>query len=588
MKRLVLAFITCFPLLINAQEISSTRFMNDIRYLSSDGLGGRWPGTAGDSLTLLYIKNEFVKAGLKPFGESYFQHFTVVTGTKPGKNNLFVYNGDTIKPSEEFIPLSFTLDTTVTADICFAAYGIDDKSYSDFKKTDLKNKWVIIKYDVSDEVLQKVKNALTLRARARNASEKGAAGVIFVHEGKGSFPDNFLEKPSGVFKIPVIAVKETVFSRVLSNSDYEILKSEYGLKNRAKQFSGKYQFCITADIAGIEVQTANVIGYIPGTDSLLRNEYIVIGGHHDHLGWGGPGSGSRKPEMKDIHHGADDNASGTAGIMELARWYSTHPQKRTLIFSAFAAEEQGLLGSKQFVNNPPVITGTVLLSPLPLSSISAMVNFDMIGRMKPDKKTLDIAGGGSSAEGDSILKLYEDTTLFKLKISSAAGGGSDHASFYRKNIPVFFLITGIHDDYHTPSDTWEKIDSAGMANVLQFAVKVINDISDRPQKLTFREAEQKQGSENRHGGGKTLGIIPDISDSSGKGLRVEGVRKEGPADKGGIKKEDMIVSVNGQKVTCIQDYMTSLSTLKDGSRVTVEVIRMENGMEKKLKLKIQL
>ena len=588
MKKAALIILACIPLISLSQEISSSRFMNDIRYLSSDELAGRWPGTSGDSLTLLYIKSEFEKAGLKPMGDSYFQYFSIVTGTKPGANNSFEYKNQKFIPGTDYIPVSFTLDTTVTAGLCYAGYGAESSQYSDYNKNDIKDKWVIVNYDIPDDIIKVVKNAVTVRARARNAEKKGAAGVIFVYSGKKDFPEVFLEKPSSVLSIPVIAVKENVLSNILSQEDFSIITAKYDLKNKPKQIKGNYQLTVKTDIEKVEVKTANVTGYIEGTDPVLKNEYVIIGGHHDHLGMGGPGTNSRKPEKKDVHHGADDNASGTAGVIELARWYGKNPQRRSLIFSAFAAEEQGLIGSKKFAENPPFITGKVLSAPVSLSSVTAMVNFDMIGRMKPEQKSLSISGTGSAVEGDSILKLYEDTTLFKLKLRQGAGGGSDHASFYNKKLPVFFMITGMHEDYHTPSDTWEKIDSAGMENVLRFAVKFINDIAGRDAKLTFKEAEQKQEGESRHGGGKTLGIVPDISDATGRGLRVEGVRKGGPADIGGIKKDDIIVSVNGQKISGIQDYMTSLGSLADKSKATVEVVRIENGMEKKYKLKIVL
>lgn len=574
MKKMLLFAIAWLPLMLPAQEISSTRIMNDIRYLSSDELAGRWPGTHGDSLTLAYISKEFTAAGLQPFGESYFQYFQVVTGSKTGTANSFAYKHDTFTVGSDYTPLSFTCDTTLCAGLCFAGYGVVSGKYDDFKKQDVKGKWAVILYDIPAGSFPDAGNRVSLRARCINAADKGAGGVIIIFSGTGSFPVKFMEKSYSRLKIPVVAVRQDIFNKILSPGDAAIVSGN----TKNKTFKDSYNICITADVDPIEVTTANVTGFIPGTDPALSNEYIIIGGHHDHLGMGGAGSNSRKPDKTAIHPGADDNASGTAGVMELARYYSKYPQKRTLIFSAFAAEEQGLLGSKQFTVAPPV----------DLKAASVMVNFDMIGRMKPDKKTLNISGTGSSAEGDSILKMYEDTLRFKLRLSRGAGGGSDHAPFYRKQIPVFFFITGMHEDYHAPSDTWEKIDSLSTANVLEYAVKVISDIANRPEKLRFIEADPKGESENRPRSGKSIGITPDISDSSGKGLKVEAVRKDGPAEKAGIRKEDLIISVDGKKVNGIQDYMIHLGNAKEGSKVAVEVIRNENGAEKKVKLKVQL
>jgi Zn-dependent M28 family amino/carboxypeptidase len=576
MKKLLFIAIAWLPLALSAQEISSTRLMNDIRYLSSEELGGRWPGTKGDSLTQQYVLQVFKDAGLKPFGNDYLQSFKIMTGTRTGSGNLFIYRNDTLKPEIDFMPLSFTCDTTLCAPVVFAGYGIDSEQYSDFKKNDIRGKWAVIRYDIPSEIIAKVTTSLTLRARSVNCYEKGAAGVIIVYEGEHSFPKKFSERSYSSMKIPVVAVRHAVLKKILSPADAALTEVKYSGKTR--KFSDGYTFCITTDIEPVEVTTANVTGFIPGTDPVLSDEYIIIGGHHDHLGMGGSGSSSRKPDVTAIHPGADDNASGTTGVLELARYYSQHPQKRSMVFSAFAAEEQGLLGSKYFTENPPVN----------LSQVSVMVNFDMIGRMKADKKTLSISASGSSAEGDSILKMYEDTTRFKVLSRKGAGGGSDHAPFYRKQVPVFFFITGMHEDYHAPTDTWEKIDSAGMAFVLEYAIKVISDIADRPAKLKYTAADTKNEGDNRQRGGKSIGITPDFSDSSGKGLKVEAVRKEGPAEKAGIKKDDIIVSVNGKNVTGIQDYMIHLGNAKDGSKAVIGVLRNENGSEKKIKLKVQL
>jgi hypothetical protein len=528
-----------------------------------------------------YISDAFKAAGLSSFDTSYYQNMILSGDAVYGNNNLFIVDQDTLILKKDYAPLFYSKDTSICGQIINCGYGIDKPKYSNFDK-DLKGKWAIIDYWIPDDILKKTNADDNLKMRAITARDKGAAGVIFVGKSKldkSSFQAMMKEKAKSDIGIPVIALDYFAFSKMIGVKNLSIFDNGPEYKGKINPFSFTTPLCISSDIEKVDFTTANIVGFLEGTDSLLKNEYIVIGGHHDHLGMGGPGSGSRRPSEDKVHYGADDNASGTMGVIEMAKYFSQNKPKRSLIFVTFTAEEMGLLGSKYFVNNPPI----------PLKSIYAMVNFDMIGRMKADKKTLNISGTGTGLEFDSILKMHEDTNLFKLHLSRGAGGGSDHASFYRKNIPVIFLITGMHDDYHTPDDTWEKIDTASMENVLRFASNVITDLANRPQKLSFKEASDGEKSSSRGGGSKTLGIVPDVSGSTNKGLLVEGLRKGGPAEASGILKGDIIVSLNGAKIANIYDYMgqlNKLSNLKKGTKIPVEVIRKIEDAEKIVRLKV--
>jgi aminopeptidase-like protein len=265
-----------------------------------------------------------------------------------------------------------------------------------------------------------------------------------------------------------------------------------------------------------------------------------------------------------VHNGADDNASGTAGVIELAQKLSANRThlKRSFVFVAFTGEEMGLLGSKEFVNKPPV----------DLKKVNAMINMDMIGRLNPETKTISIGGTGTSVQTDSLLKILEMDRPFKISHSTDGYGPSDHASFYSENIPVFYFTTGAHDDYHTPADDADKIDFNGEVAVLDM-VYDLTQMINAGSRLSFREAGSKQATRYGRNMKVTLGIVPDMVSNDNNGLRIDGVRKGGPADRAGIVKGDRVISIEGQPVTNIYDYMARLGKLKAGQVASVEIIR---------------
>jgi hypothetical protein len=279
---------------------------------------------------------------------------------------------------------------------------------------------------------------------------------------------------------------------------------------------------------------------------------------------GGEGSGSRSPELNEVHNGADDNASGTAGVIELAQKLSANRSKlkRSIVFIAFTGEEMGLLGSKEFVNKPP----------FDLKKVNAMINLDMVGRLNPETNTISIGGTGTATESDSILQILEKDRPYKITHSADGYGPSDHASFYSENIPVFYFTTGAHEDYHTPTDDEDKINYSGEVSVLDMVYDLASVISTG-NRLSFHEAGAKQGFRYGRNLKVTLGIVPDMVSSDNDGLRVDGVRKGGPAELAGIIKGDKIVSIEGQPVTNIYDYMARLGKLKPGQVASVEIIR---------------
>jgi hypothetical protein len=315
----------------------------------------------------------------------------------------------------------------------------------------------------------------------------------------------------------------------------------------------------------------NVIGILPGSDAVLKNEAIVIGAHYDHLGKGG--TGSLAANSTEIHHGADDNASGVAGMLELARTFkSERKNRRTLIFIAFGAEEEGLIGSKFYVNNPV----------FPLDKTVAMVNMDMIGRLSNEKLT--IGGIGTASEWNELVKqkndiLFDTTTgygvggKFTLQLNEDGFGPSDHSSFYSKQIPVLFFFTGTHLDYHKPTDTADKINYDGIKQILLYVAEIVRTVDKNDKRPTYTVAKSSGTGEGRRGFAVTLGVIPSYSEAANDGLVLDGVRDDSPAAKGGLKAGDKIVKLAGKDVRNIQDYMTLLNEMKAGEEYEVGVVR---------------
>ncbi|PIP54618.1 MAG: hypothetical protein COX07_04335 [Bacteroidetes bacterium CG23_combo_of_CG06-09_8_20_14_all_32_9] len=588
MRNIIFFLVTTFTISVlkaqNNIEISTDNLKSTISYLASDSLKGRKPGTPGDSLSAFFIRSKFKEYGTIPIYDQGFQRFYVVTEVLPGKRNSLKINDVAAKINEDFIPASFSSDDSLESVAVFAGYGFnihqDSLKWNDYDSIDVKNKWVLI-LQGKPEGIENITIAKFSKDRTKvlTAKDKGAKGILIVHEknGQNKLSAGIFDKTVSDAGVPVFIISRETAEKILKENNLNLDTLKIKLTKEQKPVSKNLKTKITgiADVIQVKVPTTNVVSILEGTDSILKNEYIVIGAHYDHLGMGGQESGSRMPDTTAVHNGADDNASGVAGILELARVFAASPAKpkRTLIFVSFSGEEMGLLGSKQFVKEPP----------FPLKSIKAMFNFDMIGRIKNEDPTLSVGGTGTSAETDSLIKLFDKDLPFTVTKSPEGYGPSDHASFYKNDIPVFFFFSGMHDDYHTPLDDVEKINFPQETNILKFSYQLINSVANLDKSLTFKEAGSKE--ENRSPGYKvTLGIIPDVVGSGNKGLSVDGVKKGGPAETGGIKKGDIITAINGLPVTNIYDYMTRLNTLNKGQIVEVEVLR--EGEKKIFKVKL--
>lgn len=580
MKRhLIVLFLFAFAIEGFAQNLSiitSGEIKNHIGFLASDSLKGRKPGTPESAVASGYIREQFEMAGLTLLGDNGFQDFDVIIDVKSGQGNKLTIDDSEMVPGEDFTPLPFSSNSQVSSNAVFVGYGFeienDSVKWNDYENLDVNGKWVVVLLGAPDaeSPTGKFDEVVGERSKVLTAKDKGACGVIFVSGEKRDKDDNLLkisyDKSATNSGIPVIQVKRKVLNRVLENFGMSVAKAEMRIMKEMKSFEFTIPavFSATTDVVQTKTKTRNVVAMIKGTDPALKDEFIIIGAHYDHLGWGGYGSGSRVPDTVAVHYGADDNASGVAGLIELAGKLASESKKpgRSIVFVAFAAEEMGLLGSKYFTGN----------SPVDLSKAMAMINFDMIGRLK-ESKALTIGGTGTSEETESILNKLKSGSGLHLKYSPEGFGPSDHAPFYTSNIPVFFITTGAHEDYHTPNDNVQRINLKGMVDVLAFSEKLIKTLDSQPTALTFKEAGPKTRAKHGYNFKVTLGIMPDVSGSDSDGLGVDGVRKGGPADVGGLLKGDKIVAIDGKPIANIYDYMQRLKKLEAGQRISVDVMR---------------
>ena len=581
-KRTLLCLLLAVPAsTIFAQNtgISSADLKEYVYFLASDSLKGRKPGTPEMNVASKFILDHFKEAGLKPMGDNGFQYFEIVTDAKLGTNNkLSVDGGGDANFKKEFMPLAFSSAGDVNASVVFTGYGfdldLDSLKWNDYSGMDVKGKWVMVfradpELDKTDSRFIPFSDA---RSKVLSAKDKGAAGVLLVTPRALDKDDKLMslvvENNEVTSGIPVINITHEIADRILKLKGFTADSLENIIDKIKKPFSFETGSIVhgSVDITQVYTRTANVIGLIEGNDKMLKNEYIVVGAHYDHLGFGGPGSGSRMPDTNAIHNGADDNASGTALVMDLAKTLSAEKKylTRSIILISFSGEEMGLLGSKYFINHPLV----------DIKQIKAMFNFDMVGRFDKERNSISISGTGTSVEADTILRLLEKGLPFQVIHSPDGYGPSDHASFYASNIPVFFFTTGVHMDYHTPFDDADKLDYIAEKEIGDFSTSLIVKVDTMSKDLTFKESGRKdyQGRSGRRYK-VTLGIMPDFAGAEKKGLRVDGVTKDAPAYKGGMLKGDIIISVQGMKVENIYDYMARLSKLKQGMTVNVEVLR---------------
>jgi aminopeptidase YwaD len=568
------------------REVTTKELQEEIKYLSSDVLKGRLTGSEGDSIAADYIKYELATVGLVPLSGDGLQRFKVTKRVLAGKENSLAVNGTNYTPEKDFMPLGFSSNSGLESEVIFIGYGFnintDSLKWNDYKGIDVKGKWVMILR--ADPEADNNKSFFVPfsgdRDKALLAKDQGATGVLIVSGPVADPEDAFESLGSGDYSvgIPVFRIKREVADLILSKSKTTVQSLEKKLNETRKPsaFSTKISVNGKSEIIRETTNTRNVVMILPGEDEQLKNEYIIIGAHFDHLGMGGPGSSSRAVDTIGVHHGADDNASGVAMMLEIAEKFAMTKgsHKRSIICVAFSGEEEGLLGSKHFTDEPGI----------DLSKVNAMINLDMVGRLN-ETNNLQIFGTGTATGLKDLIYSKSDTSVIKITMLDEGYGPSDHSSFYLKNIPVLFYSTGAHLDYHTPLDTWDKINYNGMVKISGLIFSVTRELATSTSRLQFKESGPKVETV-RYGRGKsvTLGIMPDFAGVIKNGLRADFVTPGKPAALGGMQKGDIITFINAKPVNNIQDYMFRMKQLKRGQTITVEVMRND----RKVVLLIQL
>jgi aminopeptidase YwaD len=565
--------------LADRTSVSVSNLQAHVKYLASPELEGRFAIAPGAHKAADYIARVFQQSGLEPKGTNgYFQDWELTLGFKPGADNSLKIRGGRVweAPAEAIRPLNLTANTKVEGELVFVGYGISQPNagYDDYANVDVTGKIAVILRGAPnwEGVSADITRAARIPTKVQTALQKGAVGVILVNQ-----PDNDRLLPLGMrgrapaANAALLNVQASVGDKLLQPLGLTVAEAVKRINETGTPISAELNLSaeMSASIEPNRGIARNVIGFIPGSDPQLRDEVIVIGAHYDHLGYGEVGS--LAPEPGDIHPGADDNASGTAAIMELARLLAQNRDrlKRSVLVIAFSAEEEGLLGAEYFLQNPTV----------PRENIVAMLNFDMVGRMTNNR--VSVSGVGTAAEWEGILKAANTENL-NLQLSQSASGGSDHMPFMRREIPVLFFFTGMHPDYHRPSDTWDKINYEGQAQIVALAERVVYDLASRPERPKFTRPQQPQPQQGaqRSGFRVRIGLIPSYSEQ--EGVLLEGVAPGSPAEQAGLKAGDRIVAVMGQRIRNIEELTSLYDKMEPGKPVEFTIIR--EGKELKLQV----
>jgi hypothetical protein len=542
---------------------------------------------------------EFQKAGLKPGGPGggYFQHFTVSGGAQLGQDNSLRLRGPLgqeidLKRGVDFEVLGLSGSGRVTAPLVFVGYGASapKAGYDDFQGLDVAGKVVVLLRHTprwNNQFLpfdgsRKDEHAALMRKQALAEGHKAAA-VILVSDraepGDKLLPFGYIAASPDHSSVPAVHVRRGVLDPVFQFSLGTDLRGveeaiDRDLKPRGAPLAG-WTASIQAEVKRIHFPVMNVVGVVEGSGP-LADQTVVVGAHYDHLGYGARGSLAKDPRNNEIHHGADDNGSGTTSLLELARRFGgpAPRQGRRTVFMTFSAEEMGLLGSRHYCNKEPLF---------PLVDTVAMVNLDMVGRLSQDPKTrkdrLIVEGLGTARSFDRLIDQLNGNSGIELIKKQGGTGPSDHDSFYRKNIPVFFFWTGMHRDYHRPSDTADKINVAGMVRIAALAEKVIRRLAtdkERPEYLRVASSFPPSAGKIPR-----IGIMPNY-EADKEGVLVASTVDGGPAARAGIKAGDQIVLLAGKPVTNLSTYMVLMGKQQPGQPVEIGALR--NG--KKLSFKV--
>lgn len=559
--------------------------LDQIKLLSAPEMDGRGSGTPGADRAARHIADLFRAAGLRPGGDAgtYLQAFSVPTGTRLGAVNTLALRTPTARTftlGTDFTPLAVSTDGVAEGEVVFAGYGITapDLQYDDYAGLPARDRIVIVLTGDprADDPASPFRRPEAYHYSQRthkiiNAREHGARAILLV-----AHPRERDDLPA----LRGLSQAHGILAAFLTRSTADALLAPSGrtvaeLAAAIDRALAPQSFALdTVEVRGEvtlvreRATTANVIGILPGDDPRRRDEAIVIGAHYDHLGHGG--EGSLAPEsIGQVHPGADDNASGTTLVLALARAFAASgPRPRTLVFVTFAGEELGLLGSAHYVTHPP----------FPLDHTVLMVNADMVGHLREHR--LYVSGVDSGTGLRTVVNDAAQGLGLSLELRPSPFGPSDHTSFYAAGRPVLFLFTGPHDDYHRPSDTWDKINAPGLATVATLAARVVATVARDATAPAWVKVDAPASSAGPRGSGygAYFGVVPDFGGGDGApgGVRISGVRAGSPADKAGLKGGDVIVRFAGVNVRTLEDFAFALRGRRAGDQVQVVVRRDGN------------
>ena len=548
--RAVLVFISFFlvqisfaqkkksPKLSKADNATVTNLQAHIGYLSNDKLEGRRAGTNGEKLAGEYISQKFQEAGLQPKGsEGFFQPFEIYDGKQINSATHFVINENNLAVDKDFFPFPFSQNISVEALPSIAVQEADMPWFYDLKETLEENK-NNPHFDLNEYI----------RNNAKKAKSRGASAVILYNSSPIDDKLKFDSKDrTEKLDVPVVYVHKDAAKKYFSDQTATLdikMKVDVGEKKRTGR---------------------NIIGYLDNGAA----KTVILGAHYDHLGYGEDGNSMLRTGEKAIHNGADDNASGTAALIELARILKSTKQKTSnYLFIAFSAEELGLNGSKFFTEHPTI----------DFTKVNYMINMDMVGRLNDSSQVVTIGGYGTSPQWSSLIDPNNKKNPFVIRIDSSGTGPSDHTSFYRKDIPVLFFFTGLHTDYHKPTDDFDKINYIGETKIINYISAIVLSPLTTSQQLTFTKTRETQTTSSMRSGGVTMGIMPDYT-FAGTGIRCDGVTDGRPAQKAGLKAGDIIIKVGEYNISSMDSYMQMLGKFQKGEKAKVKFKRGNEEME---------
>jgi hypothetical protein len=561
----------------STQQADPIRYVNDVKELASPEMEGRGAGTKGLGRAEHMIEKRYKELHLDPAGvNGYAQPFSVITGARLKSDNRLVEetrdSGYERKVNVDFVPFSFSSSGQVAAPLVFAGYGTtaDEFHYDDYAGIDVKDKIVVVlRYEPSAFAAHGQTQHSQLITKAINARNHGAKALIVVNGKLGDGEEDLLTRFGSVsgpenVGIVMVQVKNAVANGWFQGAGKTLKDIQDQINASVKPASftipDTLHVALNVDIETTRATVDNVLAWLPGQ----TDEYVIVGAHYDHLGRGNVDS-LAPSQIGQIHPGADDNASGTAGVLELARLLAPErgKLKRSILFMDFAGEELGLLGSAEWVKEPT----------RPLDKAVAMINMDMIGRIKDDK--VYIGGVGTGSTFKSVLDQAEKETPFKFEASPGGYSSSDHTSFVTKKIPVLFFFSGLHSDYHKPSDTWDKINGPSAARLLDMVENVAVQLANTDQPPTFQVvAEEKPlgGIAGGGGYGPYFGSVPDFGQTE-NGVKFSDVRPNSPAAKAGFKAGDILVQFGDKPIKNLYDFTDALRRSKVGDVVEVKVLR---------------